>query len=111
MEINVVWHFAIGVIVQVEFHQIPLPYPYKFAWHFAPKRPERILHPLGQALDHLTHFEVDNDLGGIVAGNRRWHQGGICEYRCLLTYDLRSPRGCTTRLVCSIASEQCHQQC
>jgi hypothetical protein len=67
VQINIVWHFAAGMIVEMELYHIPLLDTDKFPWNVATKGPEDIVHAICEALDHFSHFKIDNDFGGMVA--------------------------------------------
>ena len=98
MQINVVRHFALRMIVQVQFHHIPLFDADEFPRHAATKGPERIIHALGEALHHFAYFQIDDNFGGMVACEGWGHQGCIRQHRDLLPRDLRMHGWCLIRL-------------
>lgn len=71
----IVWHFAARMIVEVQFHHIPMFDADEFPRHAAAKGPEGIIHAIGEALDHFAYLQVDDNFGGMVAcdgwGNQR----------------------------------------
>jgi hypothetical protein len=98
VQINIVWYFATGVIVQVKLHHISLFDADKFAWDAAAKGPEDIVHTIGKALDHFAHFKIDDDFGGMVTCDGWGNQGRIRQYRSFLAYDFSTCGWYPTRL-------------
>ena len=84
MQVDIVGHFAAGVVVEMEFDQVPLADPNEFPWHLAAKGPEGIVYPRIQVLHDFTHLDLDDDLGRIIPRDRRRHERGIRQDRVLL---------------------------
>jgi hypothetical protein len=60
----------------------------KFARDTAAKGPEDIVHTVGEAVDYFPHLQMDDDFGGMVAGDGRGNQRRIRQDRGLLPRDL-----------------------
>jgi hypothetical protein len=98
VQINIVWYFATGVIVEVKLHHISLFDADKFPRDAATKGPEDIVHTIGESLDYLSHFKMNDDFGGMVPCDGWGNQGRIRQYRRFLSYDLSTCGWCLTRL-------------
>src|SRR6266487_2741608 len=92
MQIDIVWQFAIGMIVQVKLYHIPMFDADKFPRNAAAKSPEDIVHTISQPLDYFPHFQLDDGFGGMVACEGWGNKSRICQHRDLLSRDL-STRG------------------
>ena len=53
--------------------QIASPDAHEAAGHGAAEGPEGVVHAVREAFDHFSHFEVDDDFGGMIARDRRRH--------------------------------------
>jgi hypothetical protein len=86
------------VIVEAKLHHIPMFDTDKFPWDAAAKGPEDIVHAIGEAVDYFPHFQMDDDFGGMVAGDGWGNQGRIRQHRSFLAYDFSTCGWGTTRL-------------
>src|SRR5262245_56490695 len=84
VQIDIMGHLTAGVIIEMEFDNIPLAHPDKFPWHTSTKGPEVVLHAICQALHHLPHLQVDHDFGRMVTCNRRGDKRCVSKYRGFL---------------------------
>ena len=71
VEIDVVRHFAVLVIVQVEFHLVPFADADEFSGHIAAEGPKDVLNAVGQAFANFLDFEIDDDFGFLLSGEWR----------------------------------------
>ncbi|KGS79764.1 hypothetical protein X947_4295 [Burkholderia pseudomallei MSHR7334] len=73
VQIDVVRHFAVRTILEMEFDRVALPHADEVAGHRAAEGPERVVHAVGDRQHFLDHFEIDDDLRRVAARDRRRH--------------------------------------
>jgi len=55
------------MIVQVQFHRIPVFDTDKFPRDTATKGPEGIVYAIGEVVDYFPHFQINDNFGGMGA--------------------------------------------
>ncbi len=81
VQVDVVRHLAVRVVLEVELHRIALPHADEAAGHRAAEGPEGVADPFGDRHFLLDHLQLHDDLGRIVAVDRRRHVGRTREHR------------------------------
>ena len=73
MQVDVVRILVVGVIVEMHLDLVALAHPDELARHVAAKCPERVPHAVGKPPFQLPNLEMHDDLGRMVAVDRRGH--------------------------------------
>ena len=87
MQVDVVRHLVVGVIVEMHLDLVALADADELAGHMAAEGPEGIAHAVGEPPFELPHFEMHDDLGRVVAMDRRRDVRRVGENRVLLADD------------------------
>src|SRR5215204_3330391 len=67
VQVDVVRHFARGMIEQMKLDEVALANADKTSGNITAKGPEKILHTVRKFLHHFFHFELHDDFGGVRA--------------------------------------------
>ena len=88
VQVDVVRHLAVRMIVQVKLDEVAFADADETAGHIAAERPEEILDAIGDPLDDFLHFEIHDDLGGVLARDGRRHERRRGQHGLFFTNDV-----------------------
>ena len=87
MQVDIVRILVVGMIVEMHLDEVALADADELARNMAAESPEGVADPIGEPPFELPHFEMDHDLGRVVAMDRRRHIRRVGENGVFLADD------------------------
>jgi hypothetical protein len=87
VEVDVVRILVVRVIVEMHFDEVTLADADELARHVAAEGPEGIAHAVGEPPLQFADFQVNDDLGRMIAVDRRGHVRRIGQHGVLFADD------------------------